>query len=120
MRKTNRELQAHTAVHEAGHAVLAVLTLRILPSVIVSKSAADYAEGFCMINFPQGLTTRETLRKDIIISLGGFVAERMIFGEEHTSSGVSGDIEEASRLAISIGWRRVCQFSTVDQIPDKT
>lgn len=99
LRKTTRELQAHTAVHEAGHAVLAVLTLRILPSVIVSKSAADYAEGFCMINMPEGLTTRETLRKDIVISLGGFVAERMIFGEENTSSGVNGDIQEATRLA---------------------
>jgi hypothetical protein len=96
---TDRNLQAHTAVHEAGHAVLAVLTLRILPSVIVSKSAADNADGFCMVNLPQGLTTRETLRKDIVISLGGYVAEKMIFGEEHTSSGVSGDIVEATSLA---------------------
>lgn len=96
---TDRNLQAHTAVHEAGHAVLAVLTLRILPSVIVSKSAADSAEGFCMVNLPEGMVTRETLRKDIVISLGGYAAERLVFGEEHTSSGVSGDIAEATRLA---------------------
>lgn len=52
-----------------------------------------------MINFPEGLMTKDTLTKDIIISLGGFVAEKMIFGEKHTSSGVYSDIENASSLA---------------------
>jgi hypothetical protein len=96
---TNRNLQAHTAVHEAGHAVLAVMTLHILPSLIVSKSAADSYDGFCMINLPQELTTREVLKKDIIISLGGYIAEKMIFGIENTSSGVSSDIKGATELA---------------------
>lgn len=98
-RTTDRNLQAHTAVHEAGHAVLAVMTLQILPSVIVSKSAAESTDGFCLVNFPEGLTTRESLKKDIVISLGGYVAEKMIFGEENTSSGVSADIENATTLA---------------------
>ena len=92
------EIQAHVAVHEAGHAVLAALTLRIIPSVVVSRTASDM-EGFCLINFPKGPVTRETLKKDIIITLGGYVAEKMIFGEDMTSSGVHYDIEEASRLA---------------------
>ncbi|MCE3227546.1 MAG: hypothetical protein K0S32_2097 [Bacteroidetes bacterium] len=95
----NRDVQAHIAVHESGHAILAALTFRILPSVVVSKTAADNCEGFCMINFPQGIMTRETLKKDIIVSLGGFVAEKMIFGEEHTSAGVYSDLESASELA---------------------
>lgn len=100
LRKTdNPEAQAHTAVHESGHAVLAALCFRILPSVVVSKTADGSCEGFCMINLPEGLTTKETLKKDIIVTLGGFVAEKMIFGEEHTSSGVYSDLEEASRLA---------------------
>ena len=92
------ELQAHTAVHEAGHAVLAALMFRIAPSVVVSRTASDM-EGFCLVNFPKGPMTRETLRKDIVITLGGYVAEKMIFGVELTSSGVYSDIEEASRLA---------------------
>ena len=92
------ELQAHTAVHEAGHAVLAALTLRIVPALVVSRTASD-AEGFCLVNFPKGPMTKETLKKDIVISLGGYVAERMIFGDEYTSSGVYSDIEEASVLA---------------------
>lgn len=92
------EIQAHTAVHEAGHAVLAALTLRIVPSMVVSRTAAD-AEGFCLVNFPKGPMTKETLRKDIVITLGGYVAEKMIFGDAFTCSGVYDDIKEASSLA---------------------
>lgn len=91
-------IQAHVAVHESGHAVLAALTFRMLPSVVVSRTASD-AEGFCMVTFPKGPMTRESLKKDIIVTLGGYVAERMIFGETFTCSGVSFDIEEASALA---------------------
>jgi len=97
-RSVDPEIQAHTAVHEAGHAVLAALTLRIIPSVVVSRTASDM-EGFCLVNFPKGPMTRESLKKDIVITLGGYVAEKMIFGEKFTSSGVYSDIEEASRLA---------------------
>ncbi len=97
-RSVDPQIQAHTAVHEAGHAVLASLTLRIIPSVVVSRTASDM-EGFCLVNFPKGPMTRESLKKDIVITLGGYVAERMVFGEEFTSSGVYSDIEEASRLA---------------------
>ncbi len=93
------EIQAHTAVHEAGHAVLAVATLRIVPALIVSRTASDSAEGFCQINFPKGPVTRDTLRKDIVITLGGYVAEKLIFGEQFTCTGVYADIEEASSLA---------------------
>ncbi len=92
------ELQAHTAVHEAGHAILAALTFKILPSVVVSRTASDM-EGFCLVNFPKGPMTRDSLKKDIIVTLGGLVAEKMIFGEEFTCSGVYSDIEEASALA---------------------
>lgn len=97
-RSVDPQIQAHTAVHEAGHAVLAALTLRIIPSVVVSRTASEM-EGFCLVNFPKGPMTRESLKKDIVITLGGYVAEKMIFGEEFTSSGVYSDIEEASRLA---------------------
>jgi cell division protease FtsH len=100
LRKTsNKNQQAHTAVHESGHAILAALTLRIVPSLIVSKTAGDNCEGFCMINFPEGIFTREVLMKDIIISLGGYIAEKIVFGRENTSSGVYEDLEHASSLA---------------------
>jgi cell division protease FtsH len=43
--------------------------------------------------------TKESLKKDIITTLGGYVAEKMIFGDHRTSSGVYADIQEASALA---------------------
>jgi cell division protease FtsH len=97
-KSTDPQLQAHTAVHEAGHAVLAALTLRIIPSVVVSKTASE-SEGFCLVNFPTGPMTKKTLRLDIMLTLGGYLAEKMIFGDEFTSSGVYQDIEQATELA---------------------
>jgi len=73
-RSVDPQIQAHTAVHEAGHAVLAALTLRIVPSVVVSRTASDM-EGFCLVNFPKGPMTRESLKKDIVITLGGYVSK---------------------------------------------
>lgn len=100
LRKTdNIETQAHTAVHEAGHAILAALTLRIIPSLVVSKTASANSEGFCMVNMPEGPLTLDVLKKELIIGLGGYVAEKLIFGEENTCSGVSQDIERVSEIA---------------------
>lgn len=96
----NDDRQAYTAVHEAGHAVLAALTTRILPEKIVTRTADSTSHGFCQVRMPTDMMTKELLRKDIIISLGGYAAERLIFGEEETSTGVSADIEEASESAI--------------------
>jgi hypothetical protein len=98
-KSTNSDVQAHTAVHEAGHAIMAALTLRILPTVVVSKTADANSDGFCLVNHPEGMETRESLKKDIMISLAGWIAEKMIFGEENTSSGVQTDLEQATAVA---------------------
>lgn len=96
---SNSDVQAHTAVHEAGHAVCAAIALRIIPKLITTKTVSNEYEGFCQVEMPEGLFTKELLIKDLIITLGGFVAEKLIFGEQQTSTGVSGDMEEAARLA---------------------
>jgi hypothetical protein len=98
-RPLNPQLQSHTAVHESGHAVLAALCYRIVPSIVVSRSVSHDAEGFCQIRHPEGPFTRETLKKNIIVTLGGYVAEKMVFGEQFTCSGVGSDISHASMLA---------------------
>jgi hypothetical protein len=51
------QLQAYAAVHEGGHSTLAALTLRIVPSVVVSKTASCTSEDFCWVNFPEGPMT---------------------------------------------------------------
>lgn len=100
MRKTsNPEDLAHTSVHEAGHAIMAALTLRIIPALVVSKTAASEAEGFCLVNLPEGPFTMDVIEKDMMIGLGGLIAERLVFGKKGVSSGVSGDIENVTNLA---------------------
>jgi hypothetical protein len=95
----NDDVQLHTAIHESGHAIVAALTLRILPSLVVTKTVSSEFDGFCRVVLPERLLTKEVIRKRIMISLAGFVAEKIVLGEENTSSGVDLDIERATELA---------------------
>jgi len=95
----NDDVQMHTAVHESGHAVAAALSLRILPSIVVTKTVSSICDGFCRINLPEKMTTKGVLKKRIMVALAGFLAEKLIFGDENTSMGVDNDIERATELA---------------------
>jgi cell division protease FtsH len=95
----NDDVQMHTAVHESGHAIVAALALRILPSIVVTKTVSSICDGFCRVNMPEKMTTKGVLRKRIMVALAGFLSEKLIFGEENTSMGVDNDIERATELA---------------------
>lgn len=95
----NDDTQSHIAVHEAGHAIIAALATHILPELIVTQTVDNGSAGFCQIRRPEGLFTKKLTRQEIMIALGGFLAEKMIFGEDQTSTGVSEDIVRASSLA---------------------
>jgi cell division protease FtsH len=98
----NSELQAQVAIHESGHAVAAIYGANVLPTEIVSRSA-NVSEGHCAVEIPStGLQTREELEKDIIISLGGYVAEKLIFGDDKVANGTSGDFERATSIALEM------------------
>ncbi len=95
----NDDVQAHIAVHESGHAVIAALATRILPELVVTQTVDNHSAGFCQVRRPDGLRTKKLMRQEIMIALGGFLAEKMIFGDDQTSTGVSEDIQRASALA---------------------
>lgn len=96
------ELQAQVAIHESGHAVAAIYSANILPTEIVSRSA-NMSEGHCAVEIPStGLQTKDELEKDIIICLGGYVAEKLIFGEDKIANGTSGDFERATSIALEM------------------
>lgn len=94
------EMQAHVAIHEAGHAVAAIYGANILPIEILSRTA-NMSEGYCAIDLPS-IKTRELLKKDIIFSLGGFVAEKMIFGEDNLGIGTGGDLERVTETSLEM------------------
>jgi len=95
----NDDVQLHTAVHESGHAIVAALALRIVPSVVVTKTVSNTCDGFCRINLPEKLITKGVLRKQMMVALAGFLSEKLVFGDENTSTGVYNDIERATELA---------------------
>jgi cell division protease FtsH len=98
-KSTKDDAQAHTAVHEAGHAVVACMNMGLVPEEIVSKTASNKA-GYCRVKMPD-IVTKETIKKDITIGLGGYIAEKLIFGEELLSTGSYMDIEMVTEKAIS-------------------
>jgi Peptidase family M41/C-terminal, D2-small domain, of ClpB protein len=97
----DNDMQAYVAVHESGHCILAALALQLLPEYVVTRTVSSDSHGFCKLNLPEGIDTKYFIKKQIIVALGGYLAEKMIFGEEYTSTGVSEDIRKASELAHS-------------------
>lgn len=89
--------QAYTAVHEAGHAVIACVKAGLIPKEVVSKTAS-VAEGFCRTEWPD-INTKELMYKQIMVCLGGIEAEKLIFGEDFLSDGTGSDLEKATTNA---------------------
>lgn len=83
------------SVHELGHAFMMALETGKLPSSIITTSSAN-SGGFCMRNIEEirkkKITNIDTMKSDIRISLGGWVAERIVFPEHMCSLGSSSDI----------------------------
>lgn len=88
-----------TAYHEAGHALVASVLPDADPVHKVTIVSRGRAGGFTM-KLPleeRKLQTKKEFLDDIAMSLGGYVAEKMIFGD--VTTGPSSDLQVASRLA---------------------
>ena len=92
-----------TAYHEAGHAILfhvlpdvgPVYTVSIIPT---GSSAAGYT--MPLPERDEMFLTKGKLLQDIMVSLGGRIAEEMIFDD--ITTGASQDIKQATRTARSM------------------
>jgi cell division protease FtsH len=99
LRRSNRDdKQAVIAVHESGHAILMALLLKILPETVISVSTDIGIEGMVYTK-PQWeyISKREIINR-IAVSLGGFVAEELVFGDENVTTGSESDIRLATGL----------------------
>jgi len=90
-----------TAYHEAGHAVLAVHEEASDPIHKATIIPRGRALGMVM-RLPE--RDRVSLGKhkcqaDLVVAMGGRIAEELIFGPEKITSGASGDIQMATNLA---------------------
>ncbi len=88
------------AFHEAGHALLAMLVEHATPPERISIAAdMEGALGYVLRAArarPYAITAAD-MRADICVGLGGYVAERLTFGE--VSIGAHTDLQQANRIA---------------------
>jgi cell division protease FtsH len=88
------------AFHEAGHALLAMLVEHATPPERISIAAdMEGALGYVLRAArarPYAVTTAD-MRADICVGLGGYVSERLTFGD--VSIGAHTDLQQANRIA---------------------
>jgi cell division protease FtsH len=96
-RETTREERERVANHELGHAIMAEF---VRPGSVaqVSLTPRGQALGYVRHHPRQDsyLYTKETLEDQIMIALGGCVAEELIYGGRSTGS--RGDFEQATNI----------------------
>jgi cell division protease FtsH len=90
-----------TAYHEAGHAVVALHCPASDPIHKATIVPRGQALGM-VVRLPHKdspALRRSKLKADMAVAMGGRAAEELIFGPEEISTGASGDIQMASRIA---------------------
>ncbi|MEI6478731.1 MAG: ATP-dependent zinc metalloprotease FtsH, partial [bacterium] len=88
-----------TAYHEAGHAILASVLPYSDPVHKISIISRGRAAGY-MLKLPiedKKMQSKKEFLDDIAVSLGGYVAEKMIFGD--ITTGPSNDLQVSTALA---------------------
>lgn len=88
-----------TAYHEAGHALIASVLPHADPVHKISIISRGRAAGYTLkLPFEERkLQSRKEFLDDIAVSLGGYVAELMIFGD--LTTGASNDLQVSTALA---------------------
>ncbi|KAJ7774612.1 ATP-dependent peptidase [Mycena maculata] len=90
-----------TAYHEGGHALVALYTEGAMPLHKVTCLPRGHALGYTSLlpeNDRSSVSLKEYLAS-IDVSMGGRVAEELIYGSENVTSGASSDIRSATSTA---------------------
>ncbi len=97
----SEEERKMTAYHEAGHAIVSIHCPASDPIHKATIIPRGRALGMVM-RLPEAdklSYLREKMYADLAVSMGGRVAEELIFGYDKVSSGASSDIQHATKLA---------------------
>jgi cell division protease FtsH len=103
-----------TAYHEAGHALTAIKMPASDPIHKATIIPRGRALGMVM-RLPERdviSVTREKFKADLVVAMGGRVAEELIFGHEKVTSGASSDILMATNMARAM----VTQYGMSDKL----
>lgn len=100
LRKNRKDdMQAITAVHEAGHVVLSIALLNNVPEYAYSITADSESSGFVYAKMKWKYTSKKQIKNRIAVMLGGYMAEQLIFGEENVTTGAESDLYKATTFA---------------------
>ncbi|MCX6739638.1 MAG: ATP-dependent zinc metalloprotease FtsH [Candidatus Parcubacteria bacterium] len=105
-----------TAFHEAGHALVAHELPNVDPVQKISIISRGHAAGYTL-KLPledKHLHPRSEFIDELAVFLGGFVAEKEIFGE--VTTGASNDLQQATKLAKSL----ITQYGMDDTLGART
>jgi cell division protease FtsH len=97
----DEEQKRLTAYHEAGHAIVGLLTAKHDPVhkvTIIPRGRALGVTMFLPEHDPLGYS-REQLNSKIAVAFGGRIAEHLIFGKESVTTGAQNDIKVATAYA---------------------
>lgn len=97
-KEKKNDLQAITAVHESGHAVLSSILMRTIPTSIFSVTADNQSQGFVLARPEWNYVSKDEIINRLAVLFGGIEAERLIFGDKNITIGASQDLANASRL----------------------
>nr|POE74667.1 mitochondrial inner membrane i-aaa protease supercomplex subunit yme1 [Quercus suber] len=90
-----------TAYHEGGHALVAMFTEGATPLYKATIMPRGHSLGHTSMlpELDKVSETKKELLASIDVSMGGKVAEEIIYGPENVSTGASSDIQSATRTA---------------------
>jgi len=97
-KSTHDDVQALTAVHESGHAILSCILLKNVPNVVYSRSSSHNSHGFVSIDYGRTYVTKDEIIKRAAMAFGGISAESILFGDDHITDGSNSDIKYATEL----------------------
>ncbi|NJK40373.1 MAG: ATP-dependent metallopeptidase FtsH/Yme1/Tma family protein [Acaryochloridaceae cyanobacterium SU_2_1] len=92
------------AYHEAGHALVGALMPDYDPVQKISIIPRGRAGGLTWFTpnedqMDSGLYSRSYLQNQMAVTLGGRIAEEIVFGEEEVTTGASNDLQQVARVA---------------------
>merc|ERR1719420_120050 len=97
--------QKLVAVHEAGHAVAGLLTPDYdMVTKVTIIPLTNGAGGFTLFTpseerLESGMYSKRYLESQLVVALGGRVAEEIVYGEDEVTTGASNDLQQVRNIA---------------------
>ncbi|MBV6404594.1 MAG: hypothetical protein IT228_01520 [Flavobacteriales bacterium] len=96
------KVHRNIAAHEAGHLICGVSLLGQTPLQVCARTSHERIGGFTIWANDTEHLTRNRIVPRIASALGGWAAERLLFGADRVTAGNDDDLRKASQLALGM------------------